>query len=108
MVREAGWAALAEALPQLSCLANMNCYGNAGMGCAGAAALAGALPHARRLVQVSLGGCGIKIEGALALAEALPECLALKQLVLGGNEIGEDGKREVLRVARAAGVNVNV
>lgn len=47
-IEEAGWAALAEALPQLACLSNLNCYGNAGMGCGGAGArsAAGERPRA--------------------------------------------------------------
>ncbi len=85
MVRTMGWSALfntLERLPHLRTLWISNC--GAGLGDAGAQALATCLPLAAGglLEELTVGGCEIGDAGALALAAVLPSCTQLKRLEL--------------------------
>jgi hypothetical protein len=85
MVRSVGWSALfnaLERLPHLRTLWISDC--GAGLGDAGAQALATCLPVAAGglLEELTVGACDIGDAGALALAAVLPSCIQLKRLEL--------------------------
>ena len=63
--------------------------------CAGAEALAKALPACTSLHSLWLQGNKIGDTGAEALAKVLPACASLRDLYLGDNNIGDTGKAAV-------------
>jgi hypothetical protein len=98
---DAGMAALAAALPAMSALRTLSVNANPAVAERGWAALGAALPQLPALSSLQAEECvGMRDSGAAALAVGIPGALSLETVNLHGCGIGDEGARVLAVVMR--------